>query len=346
MKVRLFSNGSHADRGFAALKRSRKYDLDVHEPHDPREALKSAGPGEFVYLDVSHLDGDALVPLARKLQKVAVCPFGFVHAGEHLEDPSRVFFAGASDFVGPAVLERGVNTKRMDEVVAFAQREGMKPVSAAVSAAPAVPSTVPADEALFTAPPPPDSIIVSGTDWERVEPSHEYTFWLLFAELDNVSDYVNHASEDYTTELVAAFRTQLTEAFAPYGGQVWIWKKVGGIILFPFDGESCAPIVPLMRFVLNRAISNVEDYNLKSELSYRLALHLGNTVFQNSGRTGAIVSETVNFIFHLGRRYLSAGEIAMTAEAAAFLPGGLRPYFRRGEPFEGHDVARLRRFAV
>jgi class 3 adenylate cyclase len=333
MKVRLFSNGAQAARAFRSLKRSRHYELEISEPADPRAAVRDCTGEDFVYLDVTHLEDEEVVSLARRLRKIAPCPFGFIREHDRMADPSRVFFAGASDYVGAAALEGGITTRRMNEVVEFARR------SAGGWAGDEDEEARPAE---LTA---AGHYVVSGSSWDGVEPSHEYTFWLLFAELDNVAEYANHAGESYTEELIAAFRNHLAAAVAPYEGRVWIWKKGGGVLLFPFDGAACTPIVPIMRYVLNRALANVEDYSLNTELSFRFALHLGNTVYESEGRTGGIVSETVNFIFHLGQRLLEPGEIALTSEAFAFVPEALKPYFKEPEPYEGHGIRRLRRFS-
>ncbi|MFP4374186.1 MAG: hypothetical protein ACLFPO_07635 [Spirochaetaceae bacterium] len=333
MKIHLFSNGASAASAFAPLKRSRRYELEISEPPDPKRAMRSCSPDEFVYVDASHLDAEELFAFARKLDRVARCPFGLVYTGAEPADPSRLFFAGASDYIGAGALERGITTRRMDEVTKFIERRELER------------GTAVAED--FEAPAPDSGrYIISGSDWDGIEPSHEYTFWFLLAELDDVSHYANHTSESYTEELVAALRRRVAKAAAPYKGRVWIWKKTGGILLFPYDGSACTPLVPIMRLVLNRAIANVEEHGFKSEISFRLALHLGNTVFESEGHTDRIVSETVNFIFHLGRRYLEPGDLAVTAEAFHFIPPALKPYFRRSAPFEGHGIMRLRRFST
>ncbi len=347
MKVYLFSNGSHSASAFASLKRSRRYDFEIAEPADPMRAIRSCSPKDFVYVDASHIEGDKLLAFVRKLRRVASCPFGIVHASNLPADPSRIFFAGASDYIGADALERGITTRRMDEVIGFIERRELERSEAAVPASRADGTAV-VDAAEDADAPAADASrhIISGSDWDGIEPSHEYTFWLLFAELDDISHYANHTSGAHTDELVTAFRKRVTEVVAPYNGRVWIWKKTGGILLFPFDGSTCNPVVPMMRLVLNRAIADVEEYGLKSETSFRLALHLGNTVFESEGRTGGIVSETVNFIFHLGQRYLEPGDVAVTAEAFSFLPSSLKPYFERTASFERHRIARLRRFST
>ncbi|MFP4011520.1 MAG: hypothetical protein ACLFUM_07450 [Spirochaetaceae bacterium] len=339
MKVRLFSNGSDTEKAFRTLKRSRRYDLTVETPEDPLAAIEACERDAVVYFDVSHLEEHELPRLARRLSKRARCPFGFIHTEERLGDPSRVMFAGAADVVGPEVLEQGITAKRLDELLRFTRNDTGEAAAErlvldeAAEESSSLPGTERRDE----------RHIISRGGWDGIEASKEYTFWLLFAELDNLGAVARNASASHTEELIVAFRKHLVATSSSYGGRIWIWKKAGGILLFPFDGERCTPIVPVMRLTLNRAIAAVERYPLKSSLSFRLALHLGNTVFESEGRTGSIVSETVNFVFHLGQRYLEAGDIVLTEEALRFLPTALEPYFRVGERFEGHEIHRLRR---
>ncbi|MFO8065151.1 MAG: hypothetical protein ACQETQ_07560 [Spirochaetota bacterium] len=342
MRVHLFLNGSDAAKAFRPLKRSRHYELSIWEPDDPWQALRECEGEAFAYVDVSHLETEEIVRFVRELQQVAACPLGIVYAHEQLEDPSQLFFAGVADVVGPGVLERGVTAKRMNEVLRYARRSGL----------------IERDETLLEEPERDDGgtgvargeqterghYIVSGSDWSGIEPGGEYSFWLLFVELDDVNLYSRHKSDTHNEELFSAFRRNLVDAASPYGARVWTWKQSGGVFLFPFDGERCTPIVPMMRLALNHAISNVEDYPTDSGLTYRMALHLGNTVYHGEGRTGTVVSETVNFVFHLGQRFLAPGEIAITGEAFSFLPEALTPYFKASESFESHQVYRLRPF--
>jgi hypothetical protein len=341
MRIHLFSNGSQAARAFRYLKRSRRYLVTVRESEDPVRAAMEAPDceeGDFLYVEVTGYRADELVSIARRLRRTARCPFGLVYAGDGVQDAPRLFFAGASDVLDPAVLERGVTVKRMDEVLRFLGRvdsDGPRRIQAE--------ETDRMEEVPLGAE-PAGPYILSGSDWNEIEPSHEYTFWLLFAELDHVQEYAEHSTEAHTEEVAVAFRKHLLAAVSPYQGRSWIWKRFGGLILFPFDGERCRPVVPMMRLLFNRALANVEAYPLKSELSFRLALHLGNTVYESAGKTGDIVSETVNFIFHLGQRHLEPGELAVTAEAFSFVPDTLRPLFERTASLEGHAVYRFKRF--
>ena len=59
-------------------------------------------------------------------------------------------------------------------------------------------------------------------------------------------------------------------------------------------------------------------------LSFRMALSIGSTVY-HANDTGRIVSDGINSIFHLGRRYAKPGHFLVSSEAAALAPEPLRP---------------------
>jgi hypothetical protein len=76
--------------------------------------------------------------------------------------------------------------------------------------------------------------------------------------------------------------------------------------------------------------------------SYRVALHIGATTYHTRGQTGRIVSDSVNTIFHLGRKFTRPGHFCMTETAVPYIPAGIRQYFVPAGRFEGHEITRMR----
>jgi hypothetical protein len=102
-----------------------------------------------------------------------------------------------------------------------------------------------------------------------------------------------------------------------------------------------APVVCL-RLMLARKIFSVEEIGLDLIFSYRIAFHIGNTVYKRKGNTGTIVSKSINTIFHLGQKYLYEGQFYITEEALRFMPEGLKKTFTRVGNYEGHDILRMK----
>ena len=119
-----------------------------------------------------------------------------------------------------------------------------------------------------------------------------------------------------------------------------MWTRFGGLALFPLgDGDSPAPLCGL-RILLSRIFYDAEVSLLPWPLSFRMALTVGSTVYLESD-TGGIVSESINSIFHLGKRFASPGQFLLTTEAAALAPAPLQGYFVPAGTFEGRRILRM-----
>lgn len=167
---------------------------------------------------------------------------------------------------------------------------------------------------------PPDTSRFRPTSgWEEIEPGAEYTFWLAYLQLDNSGEFTGGKSNEYARGLVDRLRRSLGAHLYPAGAREWMWKGFGGVFLFPFSRDP-APLIALYRVMLNQNIINAEDLKLVRPHSFRLALDIGNTVYRRSGETGTIISDAVNFIFHLGQKFTPAGTFNLTSTARHYAP--------------------------
>jgi hypothetical protein len=124
-------------------------------------------------------------------------------------------------------------------------------------------------------------------------------------------------------------------------GRVWMWMDFCGLVLIPFDGERCEAVLSCLRMVMNRVIISAEECDLGILLSYRIALHIGNTVYRARGDTGTIISDSINSIFHLGQKFARPGHFLVTENAEPFIPAGVRDLFRSEGVYEGRMIYRL-----
>ena len=67
-------------------------------------------------------------------------------------------------------------------------------------------------------------------------------------------------------------------------------------------------------------------------------------MYRDVGETGDVVSEDVNFVYHLGAKHTRPGELTMTRTAFSFVPSGLQGIFIDRGTFEGHEIRGMRRF--
>jgi hypothetical protein len=113
-------------------------------------------------------------------------------------------------------------------------------------------------------------------------------------------------------------------------------------MLFPFDGKRSDVPVACLRLMLSKKIFSVEETSFDSLLSYRIAFHIGNTVYRKKGNTGTIVSTSINTIYHLGQKYLHPGQFYITEDALHFAPDGLKDCFVPVGNYEGHHIFRMK----
>jgi hypothetical protein len=163
----------------------------------------------------------------------------------------------------------------------------------------------------------------------------------MFFQLDQYDHLKDKASDGLTTRLTEKVRSYAESVVAPAYGRLWMWNESGGIFLFPFDGENYSPVTSCIRMMLSRRIYNVEVIGSTILYTYRVALHLGNTVYQERGKTNHIISDAVNFIHHLGSKRLEEGSFLLTGELHDLLPESLKNTFSSAGSFEGKSIFRF-----
>ncbi|TVQ28283.1 MAG: hypothetical protein EA382_02180 [Spirochaetaceae bacterium] len=320
---------------FATVERSRTYSVEWHPASDRPVELKRFNAHEsFLYFDASGMDASAVRRCVNVLEDVRPCRFGVIDLAGSVDDVAELFHRRAADYIGPAIAAHGVSTARMRRVVEYGIGQGED--SDLDRLEPTIVDTEPDAE------PYPDA---SGPDWSRVRPGAEYTFLMLYAGIDRIGDLSRKSSAGLLADLRRRFVSILEEYFGPYGSRMWTWKEDYGLMLLPFDGESVDACLPAIRLMINRVLINTEQLSPYGEIGWRLALHLGRTVYRANGDTGSIVAADVNFLFHLGSRYLEPGTLSVTQPVHGLLPARIRPLMNHRGSFESVQVYQLRDLA-
>lgn len=326
MTIFVVTDSKAVRRAFETADRSKSFTVDFHSSKKLTEAIREADatPDSFLYVDVGGLDRRALKRRLTRFRDERPFRFGIIDLKHDVVDIAEVFHHCAADYVGKGVLGEGMSTARLRRVVEFDPgSNGDRPQT-----------HVPEHEN--------HTIIPSGSDWSAVRDGQEYTFIMIYAGLERGSGLDGKESEGYVTALRKAFVSLLEQSFLEYEARVWMWKEEEGLLLLPFDGQEIDAIVPALRLVLNHELINAEELASFGRVDWRLAIHLGNTTYRSSGRTGAIVAESVNFLFHLGARFVESGGLAVTAPALRFIPQRTLPLLDHRGEFESIHVYTLR----
>jgi hypothetical protein len=319
MKLFIFTKTKGAEKWFSSIKKGASAP-EFHPPADLKKTEKNIPCGSIVYIDASSFkSGDLLKAIAPLAKRDDIC-FGIIDPKGSVADVAELFHKGAADYIGKDLIKKGVSLKRIESVCSFG---GM-----------AIDESASAKNSAF---------IVSDRNWKCIKQGREYTFCMMLVELDKSRDIKTSnfgGAQQSPSEIFRKFIDQQTESTC---GKVWIWHDFGGVILFPFEGSGCEALLPALRMTLHRNIFSIEESIFTMPISFRIAIHIGNTVYKERGDTGNIVSDAINFIYHLGQKKAEAGSLYITSEAYERIPESFRSFFLDEGQFEGRPVFRMKR---
>ncbi len=329
IELYIYSDEDRVRAHFLGLKRSKYYRVTVLPRDELQEAAACVLDGVIVYLDVSGCEPQVERKKLRFLASLG-CAWGIADPEGRVEDPAELFHMGAADYISPACFDGRLKAARMHRVVEFA--------SPFFDADMEEPSSTP--DAL----PQGGNYMPSGSDWSAVQPGREYTFFFLYIELLPGEEWKVKSGDRNRKEIQRRFEQCVRRRVSPLQGEIWMWSEWGGVVLFPYSGEDSSPVILAARLMLNRPLVSLEEIGVESLADYRLALHVGNTLYNPRGETGTIISDDLNFLFHLGKKQAEPNTFYVTESAYGQVPPRLRPLFSEIDTFEGRELYRMRRF--
>ena len=319
MKITVFSNTKNIEKSFAGAVKGKKHALQVSPASELKKSLKSVPRGSLVYADLSSFKKTEVPQVVKLLAKLEDIPYGIIDTKGSVADVAELFHNGASDYLDAALLKKGVDQKRLDRILEFKKIEVV-------------------DEKLTAA---KKNYIISGPDWKNIKQGQEYTFYFMLIELDNKNALKGLAPELFD-DITETFRQYVQDMVAPMNGRIWMWMNYGGLVLFPYDGKECDIVEAALRLMVNRKLMSAENIQYDMNISYRIAMHVGNTVYKSKGETGEIVSDSINSVFHLGQKYAEPSSFFLTGDIFAMLPKSLLDYYIPAGEYEGRKIFRMK----
>ncbi len=289
---------------------------------DFRREVDAQSAPTLCYLDLATLPAGRLASCLRLIRARPQLSYGLVDRRGQFRDVARLFQEGAADYVDREALRAGVGARRLLRVLAYLRtRRSEVPVGLPVAVS--------------------GRLLPSGADWSEVTPEREYTFCLLFIELDGREEMEKKYGVKNLNIALSSFRGYLENAVKPAQGRLWIWTGFGGIVLFPFSGADCPALGCLFRMVLFRHLYDVEESQFPNFLSYRLVMMIGNLTYTQRN-VGSVVSDSLNSVFHLGQEFAKPGQCYVTDDVLRFGHPALKDYFLEAGRFEGRRILRMR----
>jgi hypothetical protein len=296
------------------------------KPEEFSTRLKTANTPTLCYLDISAIEDAKLPGYLRSLRRKANILYGIIDTGGKIGDVSHLFHQGAVDYLNRKTLASGVGTSRLKRILGYV--EGIHPAFLEKAAE----TTKQERQSRY---------ILSGSDWTSVVSGEEYTFSMMFIELDGKEQMEKNYGRKNLSIALTSFRKYLDGFVNKYGGRLWMWFGFGGIVLFPFNAKSCPALTCGFRLMLFKHLYDIEGSHFPRFLSLRVVLHIGNTQYTEED-TGHVVSDSLNSIFHLGQQYVRPGHFYVTEEVMQFGHSALRDFFTGVGTFEGRKILRMR----
>lgn len=283
---------------------------------------------QMVYFDADAAELDRIVELGAKAALRS--PWGVIDRNGRISDPAGLFHAGASDYLGPGLLRgtKVLDQGRLTRVAEF-QGEGQSPRTEPLSGCGE--GTKAASPRHFPG-------------WNKLKVETCYPFTFCYVAIADQQDLLARLGEKRIDALRDEFSAFIAAWAEELGGRLWIRDATSNLLLFPSgEGRRENPAICAFKLLMDRVLLGYERFRLAHPMSFRFAFHVGDAPWRLPGKTGTVVSEHVNFIYHFGMKAVPDGTIGVSETAAELLHPGLRELFLEGKPFEGRRTWYSRR---
>jgi len=335
MKVLIISDQKDIEEGFFPLYKSG-YELVKACNANYKKYVKSLKEPVIAYLDIYQKREKDYWEEIKLLLKQKIVFLGIIDLQSAALDPAAFFHAGVSDYLRKNQLWEGIDNKRFKTILSAKPKS---PVAITKEKDEESQNELPAkNKKEFSAKLVPDG------EWKKVKSGEEYVFYFLYVEIDLTADWKRKGGQAFLKQIKEVFYNYIKHHIEPINGKIWMWNEFGGLILFPYTKKCHDVTVTAAKLITNAPIASCEDFPFKTEMSYKLALHIGETVYKDRGNTGTIVSDAINYTFHLGQKYTKPGNFYMTEEVYNKIQPGLKELFFPEGVFENKNILRLRKF--
>ena len=301
----------------------------------------SPGDGNITYIDISGLTGPELKKMLTQVKKQCKdMPWGIIDL-KGIKDPAALFFEGAWDYLGPALLKGSgrLEAKRLKEpllwrrVFADSGKGSEKPKETAeVSSFLDSGVQLPALKAF--------------PGWKKMEAGKVMPFYLLYCTLQGNTALDVRLGEKVLAQVNTRFQFYLANIFKEIEGLLWMKTTNDCLFLIP-PRVKCAETVvrECVEMVISSPLVVLETLGVTIPVNFIFALHYGSVAYKPPGKTGTVVSDAVNAVFHLGAKKAEPGCLTISSALPdVSIPKRLQDLFIPCGEFEGRSIWHTKKF--
>ncbi len=297
-------------KGFAAIIQSKKYSTAFIDYNESKK-MQPPDKNTIYYLDITGIQKAQVEKHIKKFNTNGQY-FAVIDLKKSFQDIAWFFHNNACDYLNKDMLAKPLPETRMQAIM---KAKGITPKTHTVR-----------------------NYIIAKDSWKGIVPDNEYTFCFLFIEILDIGELKKHIGSEHLNQKIFSFRRYVEEMLHHVDGRCWMWMDVTGMFIFPFNGTTVPAIYYAIRLILNRLIISLEHTVFNQIIRYRIAMHIGNTIYQPRGKTGTIISDCINSLFHLGQKYTCEDGLFITEDVYSFLNEKTKKLFAKVKPFEGRQI--------
>ena len=299
--------------------------------------------GDISYIDVSGITKDDIKKFLSRIKNVCKgAPWGIIDPGGKITDSAALFFEGACDYLGPGLLKTAgsFDAKR---IKAAMQWRG-KNINAGEDAASSV---KPQEDSGFydACVKLPSAGIFPG--WKKMEAGKVMPFYLLYCSFEGKVSIDSRLDEKSVTQIHKRFLAYLDNTFSEGEGLLWMNSGKDCLFLIPPKVKCVQAVIrSCINMIVSAPMVVLESLALKFPANFIFALHYGSINYKPPGKTGTVVSEAVNFVFHMGTKKAEQGRLTISGSLPdKTIPQPLHDCFSCAGQFEGQNIWHTKKFS-
>jgi hypothetical protein len=298
---------------------------------------------DITYVDIGGLSE---AEIKKTLTQIKKCcgnsPWGIIDPKGSVKDTAALFFEGASDYLGPALVkESGVDSKRFKDVLAWHKKHAGSSTEGGAKSVEAEGK---------------GGFIKSGIKlpaasafpgWKKMEAGKSMPFYLLYCSLQGKVALDSRLDEKTIAQIHKRFLSHLDDNLQESDGLLWMNTGKDCLFLIP-PRAKCAEeaIKACVGMVVSAPLIVLETLAIAIPSNIVFALHYGVISYKQPGKTGTIISDAVNFIFHLGAKKAEPGRLTISGDLPdVTVPKNLQDLFIPAGEYEGRRIWQTKKFS-
>ena len=282
------------------------------------------GAEELVYLDLGSVPKRQSGYWIERLAATRGLRWAVIDKACMLADPAHLFRQGAVDYLGAGATEGIVDQSRLAAIRAYAERLGNH-----------VPRTNHHQTHQGSFP-----------GWDALIEGKVYELCAFFTGVWDADGLRTRLGEQRFARFKAASLGVVNTIIQEHGGLLWIADDQSFLALFPPEPASHL-VISSMRVLANMRLISYEQLRLEQEVgSLFFCLRRCELPWQKPGQTGTVISDALNYMYHLGRKFTPPCSIDLVDDLADTLEPGLKALFSEVGNFENRPIRRFQGFVT